>query len=147
MIDRKENIEPRLSVLEATTETLGKELIQLSSTVKEQGAQLTTAINSLAQSQNNSYRDLSDKLTNVGKTDGTTFWTMIGTIVLLLGAISTPIWINFRSIEADSFKVEKKLDKHDELALEGIRDRAEFRQRLDYLEKLEQRANDQSKVR
>lgn len=146
-IEKKDNLEPRISVLEAATETLGRELIQLSTSVREQGVQLTKAIGDLAVTQNQSYNSLSDKIANFGRTDWTTFWTMMGSILLLLGAISTPVWLNFNAIDKQEQKVEKRLDKHDDLILEGLKERAQLREKIEMLEKLEQRSNGNTQVR
>lgn len=102
-------LEPRISVLETTSEALQKELMALSNAVKEQGNQLTNAISNLATAHNAAYNTLADKIGAIGKTDWTTFWTMIATLILALGAISTPIWLNFAALEKAMNKSETQL--------------------------------------
>lgn len=101
--------------------------MSLSSVVKEQGHQLSLSINKLVDSHNNSFAQLSDKINAVGKTDWTTFWTMVMTILLLLTAVSTPVWITFSGMDKAIAKQDKALDELRLFSIESIKDRAELR--------------------
>lgn len=108
-------LEPRVSVLEKGQEALQQDLLKLSSTVKEQGTQLTLAIKDLAVAANENNTKILDKIAIRDKTDWQTIFAGLTFMALIVAAISTPVWMNFSVIERErvDFKIEVK-----ELALE-----------------------------
>lgn len=119
-----ESIEPRLSVLEKGQENLQNNLLSLAQSVDKQGAQLETAL-----------VRLSEKIDSTAKTDWTTFWTMIATLLLLLGAVSTPVWIYFGSIDKQISNHEISITKLNDFTIESIKNRAELTIRSEYQDK------------
>jgi hypothetical protein len=126
-----EHIEPRITALEIGQANLHRDVTALASAVKEQGQQLTSSLTKLAESNNGSYQSLLEKFNNNNKTDWSQFWTMITAILLLLTAISTPVWITFTSIDKTISKQESALTELKEYTLDSIQDRAEIRAAMD----------------
>lgn len=129
------SIEPRVTALEIGQENLQKELMNLTVVVKEQGLQLTSAISKLIETHNDSVADLLERLNSFAKTDWTTFWTMIGSIVLILGAISTPIWLNFGYLNKELEETNIHISKSDIIALDSIKNNSILSAKVESLEK------------
>lgn len=99
-------LEPRVSVLEKGQEALQKDLISLTSSVKDQGLQLTAAIAKLSDTVHERTSILSEKMSNQQKTDWQTLFTAAGVVLLIISAVLTPIWMKFTDNE-------KMHDSHD----------------------------------
>lgn len=120
----KNDIEPRLSVLEKGQENLQNNLMSLANSVKEQGTQLESAL-----------IRLSEKMDNVGKTDWTTFWTMVGTLVLLLGAISTPVWLHFNAVEKEFISIKDNIKDLNTFQLNSVSEHSKLKTKIEIYEK------------
>jgi len=142
-MEEKNHLEPRVSSLEKGQETLQRELISLSESVKEQGSQLTSAITKLSDANVSNYNNLLDKIGERNKTDWQTFWTAAACVVLLIGAISTPVWMNFSYVDKLSNKTDSKIEKLEVFTIESIKDRADLRAQIEtgriLIDKLESR--------
>jgi hypothetical protein len=130
-----EPMEPRITALEIGQENLYREVSSLTSAVKDQGYQLTQSISKLAEASNANYQTVLEKINTQGKTDWQTFWTMIAAVIMILGAISTPIWITFSEIDKNFIKQELSIDKIEKITFESIKDRAELNVKLEYQQK------------
>lgn len=96
MTTRKDNnidVIPRISVLEKSQEAIARDLISLSHSVKSQGEQLTAAILSLSQTQNANYNALAEKIGANNLTDWTSFWSMVGVVLILVGMLLAPAYL------------------------------------------------------
>lgn len=113
-------IEPRVSVLEKGQEAIQRDLLELSTSVKEQGIQLTNAITRLSDNHNSTYNSLADKISNINKTDWQSFWTMIGTLCLIVAAIMAPVWTSFAYYNEKSNELKYVVDKHLDRELETV---------------------------
>jgi uncharacterized coiled-coil protein SlyX len=120
-----EHMEPRITALEIGQENLYREVSSLTTAVKDQGHQLTQSI-----------AKLSEQVSNHGKTDWTTFWTMIMAGLLLLTAISTPVWITFTGVEKNSIRHDNELARIEGLTVDSIKERAELRTKIENQEKI-----------
>lgn len=128
------NTESRVTALEAGQQALHRDVTSLGLIVKEQGNHLSNAIDKLIDSHNLSFSQLSDKINSVGKTDWTTFWTMIGTLILIIGAISTPVWITFNSIDKAMEKEDKQIERLSDFTISSIKDQTELKVRIENIE-------------
>jgi hypothetical protein len=108
-------LEPRVSILERGQEALQRELTTLTSSVKEQGAQLTAAISELAKAHGNSHKELIVEIARNKQTDWSTLLTGLGVTIALVIALSTPIWL--------SFNWEEKKDNIQDARISRIEDR------------------------
>lgn len=106
------NLEPRVSVLEKGQEAIQRDLLELSTSVKEQGIQLTNAITRLSDNHNLTYNSLADKISNINKTDWQSFWTMVGAICIIIAAIMAPVWTSFAYYNEKSNDIKNIVDKH-----------------------------------
>lgn len=131
-MNRQHELEPRVSVLEEGQKALSADVLALSQTVKEQGAQLTNAISRLADNQYTSSRELIDKVNNLSKTDWQTIIAAIGVVILLIGAISTPIWMNFTYIDKTVTDKDARISKLEDKITECMIQDAIIKTKIEY---------------
>jgi hypothetical protein len=87
------HLEPRISILEKGQESLQRDLSNLASSVERQGTHLEHAIGKL----NDSFSTISERITSAAKTDWQTVLTLIGIIIIVLGAVMTPVWLSLNN--------------------------------------------------
>lgn len=99
-------LEPRISVLEKGQEALQKDIAALGMVVKEQGTQITDALVKMMEKIN---EEKSQRISS-SKTDWATILTGIGVGITAIVLISTPIWMQFNTIDRYLLRFEKEFD-------------------------------------
>lgn len=137
------SLEPRISILEKGQEALQANVSELSTAVKEQGRQLYEAFNKMSEIQTNNFRELhekigesNNKISENNKTDWATIWTMIGTLVLIIGAIFAPVWMYFNVIAKEQESMKSAIEKLENFTITSIKERTELKARLDCIKEL-----------
>lgn len=128
-------LEPRVSVLEKGQIELQRELGQLSVMVKEQGAQLTNAIANLSQNQSNNSKELFEKINSLSRTDWQTILTFVGVLIVLIGAILTPVWMSFNFIDSKLESLTEQVNRHEVRHFDSLEERAILRTKLELIER------------
>jgi len=124
---------PRVSVLERGQEAIQRDLITLSHAVKDQGLQLTNALTKLSDAHNNSFNILNEKISSTNKTDWQSFWTMIGTLAVIIAGIMAPVWMNFAAVEKNQNFTSNSVHELQESNIELIKDISILKTRIEYL--------------
>lgn len=144
-----QNIEPRVSILEKGQESLQRDLKDLAHSVKEQGIQLGEAIVEISKTQNVGFSQLSDKITNAGKTDWQTVVAFIGVGCVIITAIFSPVWMAFNYTDKNHNNLEKIVDTQGTIIMDGAKERASLSAKIESLQnnfnKLENRFYEQNK--
>lgn len=130
---------PRVSVLERGQDAIQRDIISLSETVKEQGVQLSNAVIKMGEIHQQTFNNLSKEIGSVGKTDWQTFWTMIGTIMLIIAAIMAPVWMNFSYVERENVKLGEVIKDIQETQIENIKAITELRIKIEQLGQLDEK--------
>lgn len=131
--EQDQNLAPRVSILEKGQEAIQRDLISLSHSVKEQGLQLTHAITKVSEGNQTAFNNLSEKISNSNKTDWQTFWTMIGTIVVIIAAIMAPVWMSFSYVDKNATEMNNNMKEIKAAQIENIKNIASIQTELKYI--------------
>lgn len=126
---------PRVSVLERGQDAIQRDIISLSETVKEQGVQLSNAVIKMGEIHQQTFNDLSKEIGAVGKTDWQTFWTMIGTLVVIIAAIMAPVWMSFTYVDKNATEMNSNIKEIKAAQIENIKNIAKLEMKLEMMEK------------
>lgn len=126
---------PRVSVLERGQEAIQRDLITLSHAVKDQGLQLTSALTKLTEVHHSSFNILNEKISSTGKTDWQSFWTMAGTLIVIVAAIMSPVWMQFNQVEKNFSNMNEQLSEIKTTQIENLRNIAVIKAQYDASEK------------
>ena len=129
---------PRVSVLERGQDAIQRDIISLSETVKEQGVQLSNAVIKMGEIHQQTFNDLSKEIGSASKTDWQTFWTMIGTIMLIVAAIMAPVWMNFTYVDKENSRLTTLVNEIKETQIENIKLITELKIKVDHMEKIDE---------
>lgn len=129
---------PRVSVLERGQDAIQRDIISLSETVKEQGVQLSNAVIKMGEIHQQTFNDLSKEIGSASKTDWQTFWTMIGTIMLIVAAIMAPVWMNFTYVDRENARLTTLVNEIKETQIENIKLISELKIKMDHAEKTDE---------
>lgn len=124
------NIVPRVSILEKGQEAIQRDIISLSHSIKEQGLQLSGTLTKMSEYNQITFGNLSEKLGNVNKTDWQSFWTMIGTLVIIIAAIMAPVWMSFTYVDKTNTEMNSNLKEVKSAQIENIKNIASLQTEL-----------------
>ena len=131
--EQDHNIVPRVSILEKGQEAIQKDIISLSHSIKEQGLQLSNTLTKMSEYNQITFGTLSDKLGNVNKTDWQTFWTMIGTLVVIIAAIMAPVWMSFSYVEKGTNEMNTNIKEIKAAQIENIKTIASLQTEINHI--------------
>lgn len=129
----EQNLSPRVSILEKGQEAIQRDIITLSHSIREQGSQLTNALTKISESNQNTFNTLSEKISSINKTDWRTFWTMIGTLVVIIAAIMAPVWMSFTYVDKNATEMNSNLKEIKATQIENIKNIASLQTELKYI--------------
>lgn len=132
---------PRVSVLEVSQQAIQRDLSNLTHSVQRQGEQLTLAITQLSTAQNANFATLAEKIGASTKTDWQSFWSMIGVLILIGGSVMGYIQMQFTYHDKTHQQLQVHIDKLQDLAQEGIKERAVSSSKIEALEKVKKRGD------
>lgn len=132
---------PRVSVLEQGQDAIQRDINSLSETVKEQGVQLSNAVIKMGEIHQQTFNDLSREISAVGKTDWQTFWTMIGTLVVIIAAIMAPVWMSFTNVEKNETQLSETVKEIKQTQIENIKYITELKTKLEIMEKVNEKSH------
>ena len=124
------NLVPRVSILEKGQEAIQRDIIALSHSIKEQGAQLSNTLTKMSEYDQINFSTFSDKLNNVNKTDWQSFWTMIGTLVIIIAAIMAPVWMSFTYVDKNMNQMNDHIKDQKSAQIENIKNIASLQTEL-----------------
>lgn len=128
-----QNLAPRVSILEKGQEAIQRDIISLSHSIKEQGTQLTNALTKLSDSNQSTFNSISEKLNNYGKTDWQSFWTMIGTLIVIIAAIMSPVWMSFIYVDKNATEMNNNMKEIKAAQIENIKNIASLQTEIKYI--------------
>lgn len=126
----KEDLVPRVSILEKGQEAIQRDLISLSHAVKDQGVQLTNALTKLTEAHHSSFDIIQEKISNSNKTDWQSFWTMIGTLAIIVAAIMAPVWMSFTYVDKNTNEMNSNIKEMKVSQIENIKNIASLQTEL-----------------
>lgn len=130
---------PRVSVLERGQDAIQRDIVSLSQTVKEQGAQLSNAVIRMGEIHRETFDSLSKDINASSKTDWQTFWTMIGTIMLIIAAIMAPVWMSFNNVDKENIRVSENIKRINDEQIENIKSITRIETKLEVMEKVNEK--------
>lgn len=116
-----DNLVPRVSVLERGQEAIQRDLISLSHAVKDQGLQLTNALTTLTEAHHQSFNVIQEKISSGSKTDWQTFWTMGGTVLIVIAGIMSPVWMQFSQVEKNFNSTNETIQRMQDIQTENYK--------------------------
>jgi predicted PurR-regulated permease PerM len=119
--EQDNNLSPRVSILEKGQEAIQRDIITLSHSIREQGSQLTNTLTKISESNQNTFNTLSEKISSINKTDWQSFWTMIGTLVVIIAAIMAPVWMSFTYVNSNAEQMNEAIKEIKATQIENIK--------------------------
>lgn len=128
--NNKEDLVPRVSILEKGQEAIQRDIISLSHSIKEQGTQLSNALTKMSDYNQITFGALSEKLGSINKTDWQSFWTMIGTLVIIIAAIMAPVWMSFTYVDKTTNEINSNMKEIKATQIENVKNIASLQTEL-----------------